>query len=685
MREERRKRIAGGAFFHCCSATLLIALCIVPIVLCLAFLQPPARILVVVNTTTSTTTMTLPPTTTTTMTTTDITSTTTDTTSTLSATTTQPSAFTLICPPDQYEEMESLNVATNYTIVGSGCGNLPITVTSTPTSIAYNKKKAEAQVIARVNNSTLSNETLVQVTGNVQQNVQPMVYTLAEVQAMFQNMSTHRPANGKRDPFTGDTQFLADTNTFGTYFPFSFAATDELYTNSDGNDVWTLFNTNVGTNLGFFAATSDWTSSGGYIDYTTLFPVQCIGPGNNAYYVRFQHEFQIFLVATISNNGWLCVAKSVTDDPSGTYNVGSFDTTSFATPWNGQGFSLSLWGDYFYVCYQDASGNPLAWVGLSPTFSTLGTGVFLLPVSSYYPSIPSNVPFYALHQGISTRGPAFSTLTCGALCFLSNGDSKVKCLGCATLDQFSLVLTVTLFEFTVTGGWDDGSASNCLTPGVACIVTGQASNKFAMSGHMRMAYYNYVPAGGTEKFALVWTQNPATSPSLLWQELSDFNSLCQDGTSTSISPGTLIYGGLPNTQYYYAATPMYDCRGSLIIGFLVGDTSLAKGPAPAMSLRYATDPIGFIRVPFVDFNQANGASIISSGMVSMSQVKIPQARPFAFCFTTDDPQGSCIRYYERDLTVEILYTATDQCSVQQTCTQTIYYSTRVPCDASLYN
>lgn len=630
MQKKRERR--GAAFAFCLVISALLAV-VIPVSLLTASSVAPA-----LNTTVSNT----------------------------STTTTAPAAFSIICPPDQNEELESKFVATNYTVVGTGCGNSAITVNGGLISFMVGKRQTEEKQNRRVarNPPPWSGNTTV-VVGNVTSNVRPTTYTLAQIQAMFGTNLT------KRDAFTTGAPFGEDLNRGFQLNPFvSFLDTDEYYATGDGDNDFFLQADNLGINFGRYASTADLSVGVGFIDFTTLFPPLCFSTGtpNNAFYVRFNHELNIFTVASISNANWVCVAKSLTNDPTGSWIVGSYDLTGLSLPWNGQGFSLSIWGDWFYVSYQDTLGQPNAWIGGAPALVGPGS-IYPVPLSTFYPTVPFHAPLHVLHQGISTRGSLFTAAPCGVLCFLNQPSAEIACIQCTDWQPLTLTYTATTFQYQAASLWDDGGP--CTIPGAPCIVTNQASNKFAMTGHLRMAYFNYLTS---EKIAVAWTQDPITSPSILWKEF--------DNTFTQgFAPN--VFAGVGN-HYYYGPSTQYDCRGTLFLSFNAGNRdSPGDGHSLGLTFRYGTDTPDTMRT--ANFVSAGLTTRIPSGMISLSQILIPQARPIMTCHIQDDSTAYCIRFFQPDLTVTVRYTGTDACLNEASCTHSIFYSTRTPCNPALLN
>jgi hypothetical protein len=456
------------------------------------------------TTATSTTeeTTTTPTTTTTeetTTSTTEETTSTTEETTTTEGPTTEPSAFSLVCPPDYLGNIEDTVVPTNYSVTGTGCGGSPINVNFVDNTILSRRDLLDARWEPRRSPERRQslNQTMMLPKRTMFMTGTSVNVTIATPVFNVTNASTatvlDRSSSGR---YVG----LPNAAFVNLWLPAVIGggapvAPYEVLVSSAGDNSRHILFDNVGASDpalvyapgGFFTA---------FFSRTAIFPLQCtfFAPVFFMDKALFDYEAQRYVLVVMAGQ-YICMSLSANNDPFSSWTSYLFSDVNFAYT---HGFSAQVWGDYYLLCWNNGQSQQNC-AAFDRTSALAGASVQYLIMQNFISPIAGGFglsPVIPLGQQASTRGDLISlTAPCGVFATLDEGAQMIRYGLCSNLVFGSMTPpTITVKSVPVNGGWNSGYNLLCqiYNGGTGCIpVDASPLMVIPLSNYLRASYYNY--------------------------------------------------------------------------------------------------------------------------------------------------------------------------------------------------
>lgn len=594
------------------------------------------------------------------------------TTTTTGGGTTSPSAFSITCPPDFVGEIEDTVAPTNYSIVGTGCGNSTITVYFNDTTVLTKKENS------RVNSNGQTLRTVpIFVSGsstNVTTDLQPVIYT--NVTLLPDNtteVSQKRYVNLTYSAFVGQSVYSPQLSS-GTLLTDS-----EYLISAAGGKTLQLVVSN--SQVKFALALQDWGP--GFIglnitaiDLTSIFNSNCYPSGNQYYQskVVFDYEAQR-LVMFMMYNGYLCAQVSSTNSPFSNWTGYVFnDTTNFVFT---HGFDAEVWGNYYNLCWNNATASRSC-VILERSAMLLSNPAQYILMQNFITPVVGGFglsPIDPVGQRSSTRGTLINvTAPCGVYAALDEGASVMRFAYCSNIVFGSPTpVFITILSVPINGGWSSGINLPCQTSG-GCIIITPGNNVISLSNYLRMSYYNYA---SYEQFAYAFTTGIDGSTwggtSVLWGHMNTTTVAAE----TSVTPDTVTETGA------FAADISLTCRKSTVMSYSVATPS-SGGAFTHATFQLSTDSPNLIRFPSHQITPSAMAVTGSHNWGIANLITGPMSVPRGFLVSIfTDLTRTTYGMWIQNQTTSRVWTAQDVCGATSECTQALSLGTLTACENTI--
>lgn len=244
------------------------------------------------------------------------------------------------------------------------------------------------------------------------------------------------------------------------------------------------------------------------IDISTTFSGDCATTTafDNQRVARADNEANRFIIGwTVNSRSKLCVAITMDNTLSG-FDLYEFDFTGQVM----EKLSLSVWGDYYTMCFNDANSNDANCFVLERErmLNPMIGMPRILPVPAFaIVSAGSRATADPLNQPNNNgpRGPLMAAFPCGVFATITADMGGVVNLKLCQSIDFGTSMLISMDSLTTIGTYDNGTGGTCLSE-TRCISIG-SQNQDPNRYDIMTAYRHFPFLNGLEQFAFTITVN----------------------------------------------------------------------------------------------------------------------------------------------------------------------------------